>query len=158
MFRFFRFLRFEKWIYVKSRSYEFCWRKIKVVENVKLSSALRAPSCHLAAPAAGTWRKLLKKLIEFGPKFEEKSLKIKGSRGTFEVLGDPLGAKMAQDAIWSASGAPFGWLLGRILAPKWAKMVPSWPTCVQDGQLGGQDGQLGALLGASWRPFLDLGA
>ena len=31
------------------------------------------------------------------------------------------------------------------------------PRCAQDGQLGGQDGQLGALLGASWRLFLDLG-
>ena len=58
-----------------------------------------------------------------------------GSRGTFELLGDPLGAKMAQDAIWSASGGPFGWLLGRILAPRWrqvgqlgAKMCPRWPT------------------------------
>jgi len=59
-------------------------------------------------------------------------LEIEGSRGTFEVLGDPLGAKMAQDAIWSAFGAPFGWLLGRILAPRWAKMVPSWPTWRQD--------------------------
>ena len=39
---------------------------------------------------------------------------------------------MAQDAIWSASGAPFGWLLGRILAPRWAKMAPSWPTWRQD--------------------------
>ena len=28
------------------------------------------------------------------------------------------------DAIWSASGAPFGWLLGRILAPRRAKMAP----------------------------------
>ena len=35
---------------------------------------------------------------------------------------------MAQDAIWSASGA----LLGRILAPRWAKMALSWPTSRQD--------------------------
>ena len=55
-----------------------------------------------------------------------------GSRGTFAVVGDALGSKMAQDAIWSASGAPFGWLLGRILAPRWAKMAPSWPTWRQD--------------------------
>ena len=55
-----------------------------------------------------------------------------GARGTFEVLGDPLGAKMAQDAIWSASKAPFGWLLGRILALRWAKMALSWPTWRQD--------------------------
>ena len=71
---------------------------------------------------------------------------------------------MAQDAIWSASGAPFGWLLGRILAhlgASWRQDGAKWanlePRCAQDGQLGGQDGQLVALLGASWRPFLDLG-
>ena len=45
-----------------------------------------------------------------------------------ELLGDPPGAKMAQDAIWDASGALFGGLFGRILAPRWAKMAPSWPT------------------------------
>ena len=39
---------------------------------------------------------------------------------------------MAQDAIWSAFGAPFGWLLGRILALRCAKMAPSWPTWRQD--------------------------
>ena len=39
---------------------------------------------------------------------------------------------MAQDAICGASGAPFGWVLGRILAPRWAKMAPSWPTWRQD--------------------------
>ena len=61
-----------------------------------------------------------------------KIVENRGSRGTFEVLGDPLGAKMAQDAICGASGAPFGWLLGRILAPRWAKMAPSWPTWRQD--------------------------
>ena len=67
---------------------------------------------------------------------------------------------MAQNAICGASGAPFGWLLGRILAPRWAKIAKLAnlaPRFAQDGQLGGQDGQLGALLGASWRPFLDLG-
>ena len=47
-------------------------------------------------------------------------------------MGDPLGAKMAQDAIWGESGAPFGCLLGRILAPRWAKMALSWPTWRQD--------------------------
>ena len=49
-----------------------------------------------------------------------------------ELLGDPPGAKMAQDAILDASGALFGGLLGRILAPRWAKMVPSWSTWRQD--------------------------
>jgi hypothetical protein len=81
-------------------------------------------------------------------------MKIEAPGALFEVLGDPLGAKMAQDAIWSASGAPFGWLLGRILAPRWAKLANLAPRCAQDGRLGGQDGQLGALLGESWRPVL----
>ena len=64
---------------------------------------------------------------------------------------------MAQDAIWSASGAPFGWLLGRIFPQDGAKLANLAPRCAQDGQLGSQDDQLGALLGASWRPVLDLG-
>ena len=51
-------------------------------------------------------------------------------------VGAHLGAKMGQDG---------------------AKLANLAPRCAQDGQLGGQDGQLGALLGASWRPFLDLG-
>ena len=38
-----------------------------------------------------------------------------------------------------------------------AKLANLAPRCAQDGQLGGQGGQLGALLGVSWRPFLDLG-
>ena len=68
---------------------------------------------------------------------------------------------MVQDAIWNAFGAPFGWLLGRILAPRLgqngAKLANLAPRCAQDGQLGSQDGQLDALLGAFWRPFWDLG-
>ena len=52
------------------------------------------------------------------------------------AIGAHLGAKMGQDG---------------------AKLANLAPRCAQDGQLGGQDGQLGALLGASWRPFLDLG-
>ena len=51
---------------------------------------------------------------------------------------------MAQDAIWSASGAPFGWLLGRILAPRWAKLEPRWRYV---GQLGAYAGQLGTISG-----------
>ena len=66
---------------------------------------------------------------------------------TFERLGDPLGAKMAQDAIWGASGAPFGCLLGRILAPRWAKMALCWPTWRQDVPK----------MANLERPFLDLG-
>ena len=52
------------------------------------------------------------------------------------AIGAHLGAKMGQDG---------------------AKLANLAPRCAQDGELGGQDGQLGALLGASWRPFLDLG-
>ena len=52
------------------------------------------------------------------------------------AIGAHLGAKMGQDG---------------------AKLANLAPRCAQDGQLGGQDGQLGALLGASWRPVLDLG-
>ena len=52
------------------------------------------------------------------------------------AIGAHLGAKMGQDG---------------------AKLANLAPRCAQDGQLGGQDGQLGALLGASWRSFLDLG-
>ena len=51
------------------------------------------------------------------------------------AIGAHLGAKMGQDGAKLANLA----------------------RCAQDGQLGGQDGQLGALLGASWRSFLDLG-
>ena len=50
------------------------------------------------------------------------------------------------DGYWGASWRQDG-----------AKLANLAPRCAQDGQLGGQDGQLGALLGASWRPFLDLG-
>ena len=39
-----------------------------------------------------------------------------------ELLGDPSSAKMAQDASWIASGAPFGDLLGLILLPRWPKL------------------------------------
>ena len=59
-------------------------------------------------------------------------LENSSSRGGLELLGDPPGAKMAQDVILDASGAPFEQLLGRILAPRWAKMAPSWSTWRQD--------------------------
>ena len=50
------------------------------------------------------------------------------------------------DGYWGASWRQDG-----------AKLANLAPRCAQDGQLGSQDGQLNALLGASWRPFLDLG-
>ena len=75
---------------------------------------------------------MLENGFENGAEIGVKSLTI---RAPGELLGDPPGAKMAQDAIWDASGAPFGDLLGRILAPRWrqvgqlgAKMCPRWPT------------------------------
>ena len=47
-------------------------------------------------------------------------------RVVLELLWDPLGARVAQDAIWTASGTPFGGLLGAILAPRSARMAPRW--------------------------------
>ena len=52
---------------------------------------------------------------------------------------------------------PVGAHLGAKMGQDGAKLANLAPRCAQDGQLGGQDGQLGALLGASWRLFLDLG-
>ena len=54
--------------------------------------------------------------------------------------------KLHVDACWGASWRQDG-----------AKLANLAPRCAQDGQLESQDGQLGAILGASWRPFLDLG-
>ena len=51
-----------------------------------------------------------------------KIFQIKISRAALEVLGDPSGVKMAQDASWIASGAEFGDLLGLILSPRWPKL------------------------------------
>ena len=47
--------------------------------------------------------------------------------------------------------------LGAKISQNGGKLANLAPRCAQDGQLGSQDTQLGALLGASWRPFLDLG-
>ena len=59
-----------------------------------------------------------------------------------ELLGDPPGAKMIEDAILDASGALFGGLLERILAPscgqdgaKLRNLAPRW---AQDGHLRSQ--------------------
>ena len=45
-----------------------------------------------------------------------------------ELLWDPLGAKVAQDAIWTASATPFGGLLGTKIGQDGAKMALCWPT------------------------------
>ena len=80
-----------------------------------------------------------------------KILRIWISRAGLEVLGDPSGAKMAQDASWISSGAEFGDVLGLILSP--AKMAPRLRYV---GQLGAQDGQLGTILGGIFGHISDL--
>ena len=64
-----------------------------------------------------------------------KILQIWISRAGLEVLGDPSGAKMAQDASCISYGAEVGDVLGLILSPRWpklsqndARMVLCWPT------------------------------
>ena len=57
------------------------------------------------------------------------------SRAGLEVLGDPVGAKMAQDASRIASGAEFGDLLGLILSPRWPKYAQVGPKWRQDGAM-----------------------
>ena len=71
-----------------------------------------------------------------------------------ELLGDPPGAKIAQDAIWDASGAlHLGAKMGQdgaklpILAARWA----------QDGHHRFQNGQLETILGGILPTFRDLG-
>ena len=58
-------------------------------------------------------------------------------------------------------GAHLGLHLDGYWGASWRQDGPRWRQVGQlgakDGQLGSQDGQLGALLGASWRPVLDLG-
>ena len=52
-----------------------------------------------------------------------------------EHFGDPLGAKMVQDASWEASGAmwmPVGAHLGTTMGQVGAKMTLCWPTWRQD--------------------------
>ena len=73
-----------------------------------------------------------------------------------KLLGDALGAKIAQDASWIASGAPFGELLGFILSPRWPKVIKMVPRCCYVGQLGAQDGQPGTSLGGILAHFSDL--
>ena len=69
------------------------------------------------------------KVSENASKIVSKSVEnpIKSSFGAvLEHFGDLLGARMVQDASWEASGAPLRYLLGRILAPRWAKLEPRW--------------------------------
>ena len=91
------------------------------------------------------------KVSENASKIVSKSVEnpIKSSFGAvLEHFGDPLGAKMAQDASWIASGAPFGDVLGLILSPRWPKLgqndakialcwptwTPRWPTWLHFGR------------------------
>ena len=98
------------------------------------------------------------KVSENASKIVSKSLEntIKSSFGAvLEHFGDPLGATMAQDASWIASGAPFGNVLGFILSPRWPKLgqydakialcwptwTPRWPSLLHFGrQLGSFSG------------------
>ena len=63
--------------------------------------------------------------IKSVPKWKQNLEKWR-SRGGFEALGEPPGAKMPQGADWDALGAPFGGLWEHILAPRWAKLGPRW--------------------------------
>ena len=116
----------------------------------RISSALRATSRHRAETCGSNLRfvfvckissrKLLEKSIEFGPKFEEKSLKIEAPgallRSSVALLA-PRWPKMRfvahlglhLDGYWGASWRQDG--------PRWrqvgqlgAKMCPRWPTWV----------------------------
>ena len=109
------------------------------------------------------WRWITENGMKFVLKIDATSIRkwvkifqIRISRAGLEVLGDPSGVKMAQDASWIASGAEFGDLLGsscRQDGPSWAKMMPRWRYV---GQLGHQDGQLGSSLGGVLANFSDL--
>ena len=71
-------------------------------------------------------------------------------------FGDPLGAKMAQDASWIASGLNLESSWGsscRQDGSSWAKMTPRWRYV---GQLGPQDGQLRSSLGGILAYFSNL--
>ena len=71
-------------------------------------------------PAGGSLRKVTqhrKNLIKHGVQNGIKSFKIRAPGVVWSSRAILLGAKMAQDAIWDASGAPFGGLVGRTMAP-----------------------------------------
>ena len=80
-------------------------------------------------PAGGSLRKVKqhKKKSDqtWGPKWDQ-IFEIRAPGVVWSSRAIPLGAKMAQDAIWDASGAPFGGLVGRIMAPGWTKLGPRW--------------------------------
>ena len=74
-----------------------------------------------------------------------------------ELLGDPHGARMAQDASRVASGAPFLKILGPILAPRWAKKAPRWAKFEPSWRQYGQFGTKMAILDPILAIFLRLG-
>ena len=73
----------------------------------------------------------------------------------------PSGAKMAQDASWIASGAPFGDVLGLILSPRWPKLGQN-DAKMQDGamlaNLDPKMANLAPFWEASWLIFRILSA
>ena len=107
---------------------------------------------------------MLENGVENGVEIGVKSLKIRAPGvvwSSWATLLAPRWPKMRfgtrlglyLEVCWGASWRQDGPSCGQ----DGAKLANLAPRCAQDGQLGGQDGQLGALLGASWRPFLDLG-
>ena len=77
-----------------------CARKAATLPNLRLE----------------VWEKLKQddeNILENGSKMGSNPWKFE-LQGGLEILGDPPGAKMAQDVIWDASGTLFGGLLGRI--------------------------------------------
>ena len=94
-----------------------------------LSDALRVQSRHCAESASEIQRKNKETLRKHNPKSGWNWCQNLGNsefRGGLEVLGDPPGDKMAQDASRVASGAPFLEILGLILAPRWPKKTTRW--------------------------------
>ena len=101
-------------------------------------------------------RKCIQHRIPNGRKFDKID-----RRGCLGGLWGPSwrqdGPRCDLERIWGSIWMAIGAHLGAKMGQDGAKLANLAPRCAQDGQLGSQDGQLGALLGASWRPVLDLG-
>ena len=93
-----------------------------VLANDTSSQAQWIATC--AELVVGSARKYNENLIQNGSTTGSNPLKF-GLQDGLEVLGDPPGAKMAQNASQVASGAAFLELLSLILVPRWAKLGSS---------------------------------